>query len=56
MKSTLLDKWAELSGIVETGQVRINRGWRSADGWQLERSIESTDEMDTMNFSWCCIK
>ena len=56
MKSTLLDKRVDISGIVKTGQVRGNRGWRSADGWEWKTSIESTEEMDAMNFSGFYIK
>ena len=56
METTLLDKRFDQSGIIKIGYVRENRGWGSADSWEWETSIESTEEMDTMSFSGFYVK
>ena len=51
MRFMPLNKNANLLAIIETEHVRNNQGRRSANVLEWETSIESLEEIDTMNFS-----
>ena len=51
MKFMPLNQNANLLAIIETEHVRDNGGSRSANVLEWETSIESLEEIDTINFS-----